>query len=87
MGQTGRNANTRSDSTFGGRRFRDSRPGGNGIVDLHKSIVVSSDTYYYILAHDMGVDAIHDYMKPFGFGQLTGIDVMVKSKGCSHPLL
>ncbi len=60
---------------FGGRRFRDSRPGGNGIVDLHKSIVVSSDTYYYILAHDMGVDKIHDFMKPWGFGQLTGIDV------------
>ena len=66
---------------FGGRRFRDSRPGGNGIVDLHKSIVVSSDTYYYILAHDMGVDAIHDYMKPFGFGQITGIDVKGEIEG------
>jgi penicillin-binding protein 2 len=32
---------------FGDRRFRDSKPGGNGYVDLHKSIVVSSDTYYY----------------------------------------
>lgn len=61
--------------TFGGRQFRDSKPGGNGTVDLHKSIVVSSDTYYYQLANDMGIDAIHDFMKPFGFGQKTGVDI------------
>ena len=66
---------------FGGRRFRDSKPGGNGIVNLHKSIVVSSDTYYYSVANDMGVDAIHDFMKPWGFGQLTGIDVEGESPG------
>jgi penicillin-binding protein 2 len=60
---------------FGGHRFRDSKPGGNGSVALHKSIVVSSDTYYYGVAHDMGVDAIHDFMKPWGFGQITGIDL------------
>ncbi|MGH7187348.1 MAG: penicillin-binding transpeptidase domain-containing protein, partial [Pseudomonadota bacterium] len=39
---------------FGGRRFRDSKPGGHGYVDLYKSIVKSSDTYYYMLANDMG---------------------------------
>ncbi len=60
---------------FGGHQFRDSKPGGQGTVDLHKSIVVSSDTYYYQLANDMGIDAIHDFMKPFGFGQITGIDI------------
>ena len=60
---------------FGGRQFRDSKAGGNGTVDLHKSIVVSSDTYYYQLANDMGIDAIHDFMKPFSFGQQTGIDI------------
>jgi penicillin-binding protein 2 len=37
--------------------------------------VHSCDTYYYMLANDLGVDAIHDFMKPFGFGQLTGIDL------------
>jgi penicillin-binding protein 2 len=60
---------------FGGHKFRDSNPRGHGMVDLHRSIVVSSDTYYYMLANDLGVDAIHDYMKPWGFGQLTGIDL------------
>jgi penicillin-binding protein 2 len=60
---------------LGSHRFRDSRPSGHGSVDLKKSIVVSSDTYYYKVAYDMGVDAIHDYMKPLGFGQITGIDL------------
>jgi penicillin-binding protein 2 len=60
---------------FGDRRFRDSKPGGNGIVDLYKSIVVSSDTYYYMLANDMGIDAIAGFMQRFGFGARTGIDL------------
>ena len=60
---------------FGGRRFRDSKPGGHGSVDLYKSIVVSSDTYYYQLANDMGIDAIAAFMKRFGLGQKTGIDL------------
>jgi len=66
---------------LGAHRFRDSKPGGHGSVDLRKSIVVSSDTYYYKLAYDMGVDAIHDFMKPWGFGQLTGIDIENESTG------
>ena len=60
---------------FGGHKFNDDKPGGHGTVDMYKSIVVSCDTYYYTLAADLGVDAIHDFMKPFGFGQKTGIDL------------
>ncbi|HKQ28598.1 MAG TPA: penicillin-binding protein 2 [Burkholderiales bacterium] len=66
---------------FGDRRFRDSKPGGNGVVDLYKSIVVSSDTYYYMLANDMGIDAIAGYMKNFGFGAKTGIDLQGEVTG------
>ena len=66
---------------FGERRFRDSRPGGNGTVDLYKSIVVSSDTYYYQLANDMGIDAIASYMANFGFGSRTGIDLEGEAAG------
>jgi penicillin-binding protein 2 len=60
---------------FGNHKFRDDKEGGHGLVDMYKSIVHSCDTYYYLLANDLGVDAIHDFMKPFGFGQLTGIDL------------
>jgi penicillin-binding protein 2 len=66
---------------FGERRFRDSTAGGHGAVDLYKSIVVSSDTYYYQLANDMGIDAIAAFMKQFGFGTPTGIDLEGEAAG------
>ena len=68
---------------FGGRRFRDSSPGGrgHGIVDMHKSIVVSSDVYYYMLANDMGIEAIASYMKHLGLGARTGIDLQGEVSG------
>jgi penicillin-binding protein 2 len=60
---------------FGNHKFRDSNKVPLGVVNLHTSIVKSSDVYYYKLADDLGVDAIHDFMKPWGFGQITGIDM------------
>jgi penicillin-binding protein 2 len=66
---------------FGGHQFRDSRPGGNGIVDMYKSIVKSSDTYYYMLANDLGIDAISKFMAQFGFGDRTGIDISGEATG------
>ena len=66
---------------FGNHKFRDSNPDGHGIVDLKKSIVVSSDTYYYILAKDMGVDLIHRHIEPWGFGRKTGIDLIGEVSG------
>ncbi len=56
-------------------RYRDWKPGGHGMVDMHKSIVVSCDTYYYRLANDMGIDRMHQYLSQFGFGRKTGIDL------------
>lgn len=66
---------------FGGHKFRDSKPAGHGTVDIYKSIVVSSDTYYYMLANDMGIDAISRFMSQFGFGSRTGIDIDGESEG------
>ena len=67
--------------TFGGHVFRDDKEGGHGTVDMYKSIVQSCDTYYFMLANDLGVDAIHDFMAPLGLGQLTGIDMQGELKG------
>lgn len=66
---------------FGGRQFRDSHEGGHGVVDLYKSIVKSSDTYYYMLANDLGIDAIARFMSQFGFGSRTGIDLSGEALG------
>lgn len=57
------------------RRYRDWKPGGHGRVDLHKSLVVSCDTYYYSLANDLGIDNIHSFIGQFGLGKRTGIDI------------
>ena len=67
--------------TGASHRFRDDKPGGHGWVDMYKSIVVSCDTYYYQLAHDMGIDAIAGFMPQFGFGQASGIDIKGEKTG------
>jgi penicillin-binding protein 2 len=66
---------------FGNHKFRDDKVGGHGVVDMYRSVVHSCDTYYYILANELGVDTIHDFMKPFSFGQLTGVDLENERRG------
>ena len=67
--------------TFGNHTFRSHGDQGLGPVDMYKSIVKSSNVYYYSLANELGVDAMHDFMKPLGFGQLTGIDINGEVRG------
>jgi len=66
---------------FGGHRFRDDKEGGHGAVNLFQSLVVSCDTYYYMLANDLGIDAIANFMTLFGFGSKTGIDLKGEASG------
>ena len=66
---------------LGNHRFRDDKEGGHGTVNMYSSIVQSCDTYYYILANDMGVDTMHDQLQRFGFGELTGIDIHGEVRG------
>jgi penicillin-binding protein 2 len=67
--------------TFGGHTFRSHGDGGLGAVDMYRSIVKSSNVYYYSLANELGVDAMHDFMEPLGFGQRTGIDINGEVRG------
>ncbi|KAF0163758.1 MAG: penicillin-binding protein 2 [Rhodocyclaceae bacterium] len=66
---------------FGGHHFRDDKKGGHGMVDMYKSIVHSCDTYYYMLANDMGIDNISSFMGQLGLGSRTGIDIDGESEG------
>lgn len=66
---------------FGNRRFMDDKVGGHGMVDMYKSIVVSCNTYYYILANDMGIDNIARVMGDLGLGKKTGIDIPGEATG------
>ncbi len=61
--------------------YRDWAPNGHGTVDMHKSLVVSCDTYYYRLANDLGIVRMHDFLSQFGFGRKTGIDLEGEKAG------
>ncbi|MGD8956307.1 MAG: penicillin-binding protein 2 [Chromatiaceae bacterium] len=62
-------------------RYRDWKKGGHGPMDLESAIVQSCDVYFYRLAHDLGIDQLHDYLSQFGFGDRTGIDLTGESTG------
>jgi penicillin-binding protein 2 len=67
--------------SFGGHVFRSHGDHGLGAVDMARAIELSSNVYFYSLANDLGVDTIHDFMKPLGFGQYTGIDIQGELRG------
>jgi penicillin-binding protein 2 len=82
--------NTRSATTlindpgfymFGGHRFGSPENERGGVMDMRRAIVESSNAYFYSLANELGVDTMHDFMKPLGFGQITGIDINGEVRG------
>ena len=64
-----------------GRVYHDWKAGGHGVVNLHKAVVESCDTYFYGLAHELGIDAIHEFIGQFGLGKKTGIDIEGEVEG------
>ncbi len=63
------------------RRYHDWKRGGHGEVDIVNSLAESVNVFYYDLAHRLGIDRIHDFLQPFGFGQITGIDISGEKQG------
>ena len=66
---------------FGGHRFGSPENERGGLMDMHRAIVESSNAYFYSLANELGVDTMHDFMAPLGFGQITGIDINGEVRG------
>ena len=56
-------------------RYRNWNRYGDGWVALDVALARSNDTYFYDLAHKLGVDRIHEYMTRFGFGQRVALDM------------
>ena len=56
-------------------RYRDWKKDGHGMVDLKRSITISCDTYYYGLAHQMGIERMSGFLSRFGFGRKSGVDL------------
>lgn len=63
------------------RGYRDSHAGGHGWTDLRKSIAQSVNTYYYKLALDMGIKRFDEWVRRYGFGEPTGIDLIGENPG------
>ncbi len=62
-------------------RYRDWKREGHGRVDVVQAIAQSVNVYFYELAHELGIDPIHDYLAQFGFGARTGIDLNGEASG------
>jgi penicillin-binding protein 2 len=63
------------------RCYRDDDRGGNGVVDMVRAIEKSTNTYFYKLALDLGIDRLSAWMSRFSFGGKTGIDLLGESEG------
>jgi len=62
-------------------KYRNWNRSGDGWVDLDLAIARSNDTYFYDMAHKMGVDRMHDYMTRFGLGQRVSLDMHEETAG------
>ena len=62
-------------------RYRCWKRGGHGLVSLAESIMKSCDVYYYQMANTIGIDKLSAFMKSFGLGQRTGIDLNSEPSG------
>jgi penicillin-binding protein 2 len=66
-------------ATFYGRRFR--CHGVHGTVDLPTALQVSCDVWFYNAGRRLGVDALAEAARTFGFGRLTGVDIAPEKPG------
>ena len=63
------------------RPYRDWKAGGHGWVTIEQALEESVNSYFYQLALDMGIDRMHAWLEPFGFGAPTGIDMPGEASG------
>lgn len=62
-------------------RYRDWKPAGHGIVDMQRAITISCDTFFYGLAVELGIERLTSFVRHFGFGKKSGIDIQGEIEG------
>ncbi len=62
-------------------KYRNWNRSGDGWVDMRRAVARSNDTYFYDLAHKLGIDRMHDYMTRFGIGTRVSIDMFEEAEG------
>ena len=61
--------------------YRDWKVGGHGFVDIKRAITISCDTFFYGLAIELGIEKLSTFVRHFGFGKKTGIDIAGENSG------
>jgi penicillin-binding protein 2 len=62
-------------------RYRDWKVGGHGFVDIQRAITISCDTFFYGLALELGIENLSNFVRHFGFGKKSGIDINGENSG------
>ncbi|ARU87194.1 penicillin-binding protein 2 [Pseudomonas sp. M30-35] len=62
-------------------KYRNWNRYGDGSVNLDTALMRSNDTYFYDLAHKLGIDRMHDYMSKFGLGRRVSLDMFEETAG------
>lgn len=62
-------------------KYRNWNRQGDGWVAMNYAIARSNDTYFYDLAHKLGIDRMHEYMTRFGLGTRVSLDMFEESAG------
>ncbi len=62
-------------------KYRNWNRNGDGSVNLEWAIMRSNDTFFYDVAHKLGIDRLHNYLSRFGIGQKVSLDMFEESAG------
>ena len=60
-------------------KYRDDKK--HGFLNMRQAIAESCDVYFYRVAQRLGIDRMDEFMKTFGYGALTGIDIPGEKPG------
>ncbi|HMO17520.1 MAG TPA: penicillin-binding protein 2 [Oligoflexia bacterium] len=67
--------------SLGSRRYLCHKKTGHGPLDLKMAVTLSCNAFYYNLGQMLGIDTMSQYLKWFGVGQLSGIDIQGEVAG------
>jgi cell division protein FtsI/penicillin-binding protein 2 len=71
--------------TLAGRVIHDNQGEHYGVIPLHQALEVSSDVAAVKLALRVGPDRFYQYIRDFGFGSRTGMELPGETRGLLRP--
>ncbi len=69
-----------------GRIIHDDKSDHFGVIPVHRALEVSSDVGVIKVALKLGPDRLYDYIRSFGFGLRTGIELPGETRGLLRPV-